>query len=108
MQHAIVAEKPEQSVNGPEATTPTPRRPRKDKRVDANGKPMHRLVLVCSEAMLGHINAAIAERSSLGFTKSYGGPRIPRTGQQDEIKGLALGLICEDWISGMEGEDEES
>jgi hypothetical protein len=106
MQHAVVTEKPEQGTNGPEITTPTPKRTRKVKRVDEHGKAMHRLVLVCSEAMLGHINAAIAERSSLGFIKSYGGPKIPRSGQQDEIKGLALGLICEDWLAGMESEEE--
>jgi hypothetical protein len=107
MQHAVVTEKSDDLFQ-PATTTPTPKRTRKDKRVDANGKPMHRLVLVCSEAMLGHINAAISERSSLSFVGKHGGPRIPRVGHQDEIKGLALGLICEDWISGMESEDEES
>jgi hypothetical protein len=104
MQSTIATEKSEQSMNGPEATTPVLKQPRKTKRIDANGKPLHKLTLMCSESMLGYINAAIAERSSLGFTKSYGGPKIPRTGQQDEIKGLALGLICEDWIAGMESE----
>jgi hypothetical protein len=105
MQSTVAPENSAQSANGPEATRRAGR-PRKEKRTDADGKPMHRLVLVCSETMLGNINAAIAERRSASFKKTYGGPRIPRSGQEDEIKGLALGLICEDWLAGVDEEGQ--
>jgi hypothetical protein len=88
----------------PRHKSPVGKRTRQSKRLDANGKPMHRIVLICSEIMANHIHAAIAERRSLGFIKSYGGPRIPRTGLADEIMGLSLGLICEDWLQSMEPE----
>jgi hypothetical protein len=83
------------------------KRVRNKKRVDANGKPMKRLVLVFVDKDYGHVATAITTRIGPLFTRIYGGEKVASTGLEEEWKAKALAAICEDWISGVEDEEKK-
>ena len=97
---------PVDSVNGPGAETASrPKRAYKTKRVGADGRPMHRIVLVVSDVDKGHILTAITSRIGPLFVRAFGGDKISATGDPQEYQGRALAAICEDWQVGIEKED---
>ena len=109
-----VATKPEHVgvENGPADTpaiaTPTRTRgPRKAKRVDSDGKPMHRLIFVVSGEDKDHILTAITSRIGPMFVRALGGIKISATGDPQEYQGCALAAICEDWQLGIEDESDK-
>ena len=75
---------------------------RKPRRVGPDGKPMRRLTVTCTDADFGKIKTAIATRSSSLFTKAYGGEAVTTSGNEDEVNGTILALVCENWLSSLD------
>ena len=77
-------------------------RTRKPRKLDSEGKPMRRLILVLSEKDYGTVTTAINTRVGPLFVRAFGGEKITATGSDEETRGLAVAAICEEWQTGKE------
>lgn len=85
---------PIDTENGPTAS-PRAGRPRKPKRLDSDGKPMHRLVMIVSDAGHRKILEAISDHTGSRFVKDY----VFGSGNKEEFLGAALTDLCESWLN---------
>ena len=88
---------PVDTVNGPENVSGA-KRPRKPKRLDSGGKPMHRLVMVVSEDDQKTILNAIADQAGQRFVKEY----VFGTADKEEFLGSELAEICKNYNAEIE------
>ena len=77
-------------------------RTRKPRKLDGEGKPMRRLILVLSENDYGTVTTAINTRVGPLFVRAFGGEKITASGSDEETRGLAIAAISEDWLTGKE------
>lgn len=70
---------------------------RKPKRVDANGKTMHRLVLVMTDEEKNDILTSVATKTGPLFVK-----KLLLNKSNDEFLGHAVASVCNDWLKANE------
>ena len=100
---ATATPNPVDTVNGPE-TSDQVKRIRKPRRLDKDGKPMRRMVLLVSDVDRGRILTAIVARTGALFVRAYGGDKITASGDTEEYHGRTLATICDDWMASIEEE----
>lgn len=102
--HAVghVATAPTSAPTSTPATATKAGRPRKSKRVDANGQPMKRIVLVVSKDDYDRITASVALRTGPLFVRAFGGDKISIAGDPQEYQGRAIAWICDAWSMNLE------
>jgi hypothetical protein len=86
---------PNDVANEPDVKLTKSGNPRKAKRVDVNGKPLHRLVLTVSDDAKKAILKAVALHLGSEFAEKF----VFAIGPKEECLGTAISEICEDWAS---------